>query len=175
MVGVQVFPVTRQEIGGCAEVCGQGRECRAGRDRNQAGVGLEVEKCVVDPGGGRRDAVVEAGSREHFAVEEGRLLDGEVHRAGAAGPERLQIDSVGQHDQVAAAQQLPVARLVHHGLPHRKQDDRDTDAERVAAQQQRTAPRSLAYRGPDEAPDHGVVLPSTTSIVRLAPAASSRS
>ena len=139
-VGINVLPTARHELGRRAEFGRKFRHRPTRRDRHQPGVGLEVEELVVDPGGRRRDPVVEAGAGENFAVEERSLLDGEVHRACAAGPERLQIDAVRQHDKVAAAQQFPVARLIDHGLAHREQHDRDPDAERVSTQQERAAP-----------------------------------
>ena len=174
-VGVHVGPGAGEQIGGRTKVRRSAGERGAGRNRHQPRVGFEVEELVVDPWGRRRDPVVETAAREHLTVEERGLLDGEVHRARAAGAERLQIDSLGQYDQVPAAQQFPVARLIDHGLSHREQDDRNPHAERVAAEQERAAPGSLPYRGPDEPQDHGKALPSTTSILRLAPAASSRS
>ena len=142
-VGIHIPPGAGDEDRFNPEATGQPRNRAARGNRNETGIALQIEELVVDPGGRGRDPSLEPRSRENLPEQKRRLLYREVHGACSSRLERLRIDAGGQDDEVAASHQLRVPGLLHQGASDRKQDDRDAHAERVSAQQQHAAPRTL--------------------------------
>ena len=79
------------------------------------------------------------GSAEHLARQKPGPIDGEEHAAEPAGPHRLDVDTLGEHGDLAAAHERDVAALVEHRLAHREQDDHHAHADGEAEQQEEGA------------------------------------
>ena len=104
---------------------------------------------------------------EKLELHEARVRDREVQSAEPADAHHLQVDPLGKHRDLAAADEPPVARLLDERLAHREQHDHHRHAHGEAEQQQRRAPRALEQVAEGEEADHGRPASSTTTPSRM--------